>query len=135
MQNLEFVYMFNLFLSFLFGYLIGLERERKQKPAGVGTHILVIAGAMTFSFVSFGFLNEQGRVIAAIISGVGFLGAGMIFKEKGEKITNLTTAATIWYSAALGILIGLGYYLIAFIATLFELIALNVPHLSLKNKS
>ncbi|MCX8163089.1 MAG: MgtC/SapB family protein [Candidatus Micrarchaeota archaeon] len=129
------LFLFNLFICFLLGYLVGLEREHKQKPAGVGTHIIIISSSMTFSSISLVFLGESARVIAAIISGIGFLGAGIIFREKTDKITNLTTAATIWLSASIGILIGLGYYLHAFILTLFELIALNVPHLSLKKNN
>ncbi|MFN3909913.1 MAG: MgtC/SapB family protein [Candidatus Anstonellaceae archaeon] len=132
MFEIETSYIIKLVLSFIIGYTIGLERERKGKQAGIATHILVIAGAMTFCFLSLQFSLDQARIAAAIVTGIGFLCAGIIFREKGEKITNLTTAATLWYSAGLGMLIGLGYYIIALIAALFEVIVLNVPHIGLE---
>lgn len=125
-------YSINLIFSFVIGYVIGLERELKGKSAGIATHILVIAGAMTFSYLSVQFSFDQARIAAAIVTGIGFLCAGIIFREKEEKIVNLTTAATLWYSAALGMLIGLGYKEIALLAAAFEIIALNIPHIKVK---
>ncbi|MGB8776602.1 MAG: MgtC/SapB family protein [Nitrososphaeraceae archaeon] len=86
-------------LSFLAGFIIGLERESKGKPAGIGTQCLVIGGSMIFSYIS-GLVdpNSTSRIAAQIVTGIGFLGAGLILKsEEDKKITNLTTAASIWF--------------------------------------
>ncbi len=115
-----------LILSTLAGGLIGLEREVVHKPAGIRTHMLVCLGSALFVLVTIETLpNEAGRIIAGVATGIGFLGAGTIFKSKDE-VHGLTTAASIWAVAGVGISIGLGYYLMTIIAVILILIILQL---------
>ena len=123
----------DLFLRLIFaviaGGLIGLEREVVHRPAGVRTHMLVCLGAALFVLVTLETLpNETARIIAGIATGIGFLGAGTIFKAESE-VHGLTTAASIWTVAAVGIAVGLGYYLMMLIAVVLILIILNLNRL------
>ena len=123
----------DLFLRLIFaviaGGLIGLEREVVHRPAGVRTHMLVCLGAALFVLVTLETLpNETARIIAGIATGIGFLGAGTIFKAESE-VHGLTTAASIWTVAAVGITVGLGYYLMMLIAVVLILIILNLNRL------
>ena len=114
------------------GFAIGAERESRNKPAGISTHCLVIGGAMIFTFLSSlvdG--NSSSRIAAQVVSGIGFLGAGIILKsEVDKKITNITTAAAIWYAAAIGMAIGYQYYFLAAAATAFAVGVPRIPHIS-----
>lgn len=119
-----------LSLAMLFGGVIGFERQYKNRPAGIKTHILVCMGACIIALIQVEIASnamrnalahpelagvirsDEARLIAQIVSGVGFLGAGTIIVTK-RSITGLTTAASIWAIAGLGIAIGLGYYPIA----------------------
>lgn len=105
-----------LFISVFLGYIMGAERELRGKDAGISTHIFVIAGAMIFTLMS-GWVDpaSESRIAAQIVSGIGFLGAGLILKD-GANVKNLTTAASIWFAGAIGMTIGFGYYAIALIA-------------------
>src|ERR1700761_6753491 len=99
-----------LLSALLLGALVGLERQWRQRMAGTRTNALVAAGAA--AFVVCGLLigtdsSAQGRIVSYVVSGVGFLGAGVIFKD-GANVRGLNTAATIWCSAAIGVLSGLG---------------------------
>ena len=125
-----------LLLSFIVGAIIGLEREAHRQPAGLRTHILICMGAtliMLLSiFVPQTFQNFQngdpGRIAAQVVSGIGFLGAGAIMKY-GVNVKGLTTAASLWVVAALGLTIGAGMYIGALIGTailLVVLIALDI---------
>ena len=115
-----------LILATFAGGLIGLEREVVHKPAGVRTHMLVCLGSALFVLVTIETLpNEAARIIAGIATGIGFLGAGTIFKSKDE-VHGLTTAASVWAVAAVGIAIGLGYYLMTTIAVVLILIILQL---------
>jgi putative Mg2+ transporter-C (MgtC) family protein len=99
------------------GLIIGLEREWQNKPAGIRTNALVSIGAGLFVMLSLnlsGNSGEQTRIIAQVVTGVGFLGAGIIFKE-GSEVYGLTTAATIWCSAAVGCMAGAGFFMETFI--------------------
>lgn len=124
-------------LSLLVGGIIGLERAHGQHHAGFRTHILVCLGSTLITLIStYGFsqfVNEQSvrmdpaRLTAQIISGIGFLGAGTILRT-GNKISGLTTAASLWVVAALGIGIGAGFYfgtLLTFLAALISLFVLQ----------
>jgi putative Mg2+ transporter-C (MgtC) family protein len=119
-------------LAFALGAGIGFQRERAGKTAGVRTHILVSSGAALFTLVSiYGFSGtavDISRVAAAVVVGVGFIGGGVIFRgERGEEVAGLTTAATIWMSAAIGLAAGAGMYLISAIATAVTLGILLLP--------
>ncbi len=111
------------------GTVIGIERELRGKPAGISTHCFVIAGACLFTMVSaVADPNSKARVAAQVVSGVGFLGAGMIIKATGDKIRNLTTAAAVWFAAAIGLAIGVGWLVVAGAATLYAVIVPRIPH-------
>jgi putative Mg2+ transporter-C (MgtC) family protein len=111
------------------GTIIGIERELRGKPAGISTHCFVIAGACLFTLVSgVADPNSKARIAAQVVSGVGFLGAGMIIKGTGDKIRNLTTAAAVWFAAAIGLAIGIGWLAIAGIATIYAVIVPRIPH-------
>jgi putative Mg2+ transporter-C (MgtC) family protein len=124
-----------LFLSFIAGGLIGFERERRRQPAGLRTHILISVGSTLLMLVSiyipqtfFNMKNgDPGRIAAQVVSGIGFLGAGAIIKL-GNNIKGLTTAASIWVVAGLGLAIGAGLYIpstVALVIILFALITLD----------
>ena len=131
-----------LLLAVIFGGIVGIERERNNKPAGFRTYILVCFGAAIVSIVQdqlriniFNFeknfpdlasfmKSDLGRLGAQVISGIGFLGAGSIIKEKGE-VEGLTTAAGIWATGCVGLGIGWGFYNIAIVAIIFMLIIMT----------
>ncbi|WP_287880448.1 MgtC/SapB family protein [Aquitalea sp.] len=112
----------SLAAAFIFGSIIGLERQFRQRTAGLRTNTLVAVGAAVFVdlAVRLGGADGATRVVAYVVSGVGFLGAGAIMKE-GANITGLNTAATLWGSAAVGACAGASYIVEAALATLFVL--------------
>lgn len=119
-------------LAFALGAGIGFQRERAGKTAGLRTHILVSSGAALFTLVSvYGFTGaavDISRVAAAVVVGVGFIGAGVIFRgRQEEEVAGLTTAATIWVTAAIGLAAGAGMYLISVIATAITVGVLLLP--------
>jgi putative Mg2+ transporter-C (MgtC) family protein len=125
-------FLIDIGLSLLAGFLIGAERESRGKPAGISTHCLVIGGTMMFTYISAQVdPNSTSRIAAQVVSGIGFLGAGMILKsESTEKITNLTTAAAVWFAAAIGMAIGFNFYFMALVATAFAVLVPRIPHIS-----
>jgi putative Mg2+ transporter-C (MgtC) family protein len=127
----EVPFLLRLSVSLICGVLIGIERESRGKPAGISTNSLVIGGAAMFTFVSMAVdPSSPARIAAQVVSGVGFLGAGMILKSDAGTVTNLTTAAAVWFAAAIGVAIGLGWYLIAGAAALYAMLIPRIPHLS-----
>ncbi len=95
------------------GFAIGFERQWHHKPAGLRTNILVATGAALFVLLSIQLTVDKGdvtRIIGQVVTGIGFIGAGIIFKE-GIKVHGLTTAATIWCSAAIGSIAAAGYFI------------------------
>lgn len=122
-----------LTFSLMAGYIIGAERESRSKAAGIGTHTLVITGAMLFSFLSVVVdPDSKSRIAAQIVSGIGFLGAGLILKD-GANVRNLTTAASIWVSGAVGMAFGFGLYVIGIICTLVVAFIPRMPHINKKS--
>lgn len=110
----------------LFGGIIGLEREFSDKPAGLRTNVLICVGSMLFTVASLriaGTRGDPGRVAAQVVTGVGFLGAGAIIQSRGS-VVGLTTAATIWVVAAIGVLTGLGRFMTAANATVITVLVL-----------
>ncbi len=105
------------------GGLIGLERELRGYPAGIRTMALITMGAMLFTDVS-QLLGGDDRIAAGIVTGIGFLGAGVIFRE-GYTVRGITTAATIWAAAAIGMAIGRELYLVAGLGTLIIFVVLE----------
>lgn len=114
-----------IFMAIICGGIIGVEREMKNKPAGIKTNILICLGSCVYTAVSImlssvgapeGHWGDPARVAAQIVSGIGFLGAGVIIQARGT-IVGLTTAATIWVVASVGVVIGLGYWDVAIIVS------------------
>lgn len=120
-----------LLLSALLGGIVGLEREFRNKSAGLRTNILIAIGSALFTLMSIELgdakLTDPTRVAAQIVVGVGFLGAGAIMRTDAG-VQGLTTAATIWVNAAIGVAVGGGEYHLAIIATLITLGVLLVLH-------
>lgn len=114
-----------LLLAVLLGGMIGAEREYRDKVAGFRTIIFICVGATLFTILSIrlGGSNDPARIAANIVSGVGFLGAGTIMRD-ARRVTGLTTASTIWLTAALGMGVGAGHYLLACAATAMVLVVL-----------
>ena len=121
----ELVLLINISLSALLGFLIGLERKLRSKEAGIRTHTIVCIGAslmMIVSLYAFGEGADTARVAAQIVTGIGFLGAGIIVYKRNE-VKGLTTAAGIWTSAGVGMACGASMYILAVGATLILLTA------------
>lgn len=116
-----------ILLSALLGGVIGWQREHRGREAGIRTYMAVSLGACAFGLISAS-IGDQGRTSAGIVTGVGFIGAGIILREKG-RITGLTTAATLWASAAVGLSIAYGVYHIAIITALLLLAILELHRL------
>lgn len=131
-------YILKLLVASLLGAIVGFERDTRGRAAGLRTHLLVSLGAAVFMIISeslaVSYMHENadsviradpGRIAAQIITGIGFLGAGTIIKS-GLSIRGLTTAASLWLTAGIGMSIGAGYYEIGLLATLIGLFALVV---------
>ncbi len=136
-------------LALLFGGIIGLQREKAERPAGLRTHALVCLGSTVFTLISYmGFSSigygsvDPSRVAAGIITGIGFIGAGAIFRQ-GTLIRGVTTAASIWIVSSIGMALGVKLYYLAMVVTVLGFITLsilkyfedrliNVPKYSLK---
>jgi putative Mg2+ transporter-C (MgtC) family protein len=117
-----------LLLAAGLGAAIGLEREYRRKPAGLRTNILIAVGSALFTTVSIALAGHGGtpdRIAAQIVTGIGFLGGGAILRS-GKSVRGMTTAATIWVNAAIGMAAGAGEYLLATGATVVTLIVLAV---------
>ena len=135
---------FRLLLAVVFGGIVGYTREKDNKPAGFRTHILVCFGAAIISMVqdqlrlnilelasvnlklSGVIKTDLGRLGAQVVSGIGFLGAGSIMKEKGETVGGMTTAAGIWATGCAGLGIGWGFYNLAIPAIVFMLVIIVI---------
>lgn len=117
-----------LLVAAILGSLVGWERERAQRPAGLRTYMLVAFGSALFTVLSStafaGAATDPSRIAANIVVGIGFLGAGTIFRA-GESVRGLTTAAGLWAIAAIGMAAGVGEYLLAIISTLLVLVILG----------
>jgi putative Mg2+ transporter-C (MgtC) family protein len=119
-----------ILLAFTLGALLGWERERAGRPAGLRTFMMVTAGSAAFTIVSiWGFLDEgtvrdPARVAAQIVTGIGFLGAGTIWRTP-SNVRGLTTAATIWFAAGVGMMAGAGLYLVATVTAFMGFVCLQ----------
>jgi len=120
----------NLFLAFVLCGVVGWLREKQGKSAGLRTHILVGVGAALFSLVSADMMlksgiADPGRIAAGVVAGIGFIGAGTIVQAKGN-VRGITTASSIWASAAIGMASGLGFYVGAVTTTIIAVLTLEV---------
>jgi len=142
MELISVDFLIRISAAIILGFIIGLERELTNKCAGLRTHILVCLGACVFTVISiYGFpsyadgdniilnqatgIRDTGRVAAQVVSGIGFIGAGAVLRN-GPMIIGLTTAATLWISAAIGMTCGVGMYDVAVLATLASVAVLTV---------
>ncbi len=118
MVMLDYTIVIKIFLSAFLGILIGLERSLSKSPAGARTQALVSLGACLFTIIglSSGDHTDLSRVIPGIITGIGFIGGGIIFQSKRGEKRGLTTAADVWSIAAVGVLVGMGEYEIAILS-------------------
>jgi putative Mg2+ transporter-C (MgtC) family protein len=131
-EQIDFQWGWPLLLSVVLGGLIGLERELHRKPAGLRTNILICLGATVFTQIGFdlhaGYEADIAKLLAGVITGVGFIGAGVLIQDRGG-IHGLTSAATIWLVTAIGILCGLERFIMALgitVTVLFILWVFNV---------
>ena len=137
--------MVRIVLAVVLGAVIGFERERHGRAAGLRTHVLVCLGAAIatlighYNFAVLGFTADPMRIGAQVVSGIGFLGAGTILSKGRFQITGLTTAAGLWTAAAIGLAVGIGFYECALLATLFVILAMTLfahfdSHIIKKNR-
>ncbi|MCK4482253.1 MgtC/SapB family protein [Candidatus Bathyarchaeota archaeon] len=128
-MNFELELVARLILGFILSGVVGLEREASLKPAGLRTHVLVGLGSTLLTILSLHAFPEAdpSRVAASIIVGIGFLGAGTIIKTE-EKVRGLTTAATLWIVASIGVATGTGFYILAIVATILAFLVLKLDY-------
>ena len=127
-----------ILVAVLLGGIVGYEREKSKKPAGLRTHIFVSMGACLFTIASFYLLPESiegsfdaTRIAAGIVAGISFIGAGSIIALKGD-VKGLTTAASLWVVSAIGLIIGLGNYVLPVLATIISFILLRLGDIEKK---
>lgn len=128
-NSVELTVLVRIVLAIVLGFVLGIERELYKRPAGLRTHILVCVASCLIMLVSmYGFdEGDPARLAAQVVSGVGFLGAGAIMREdKGNGIKGITTAATIWMSAMIGLACGNGFYFGAVVVTVSALVILTI---------
>ncbi len=119
-----------LLLAAALGAVVGYQRERAGKQAGLRTHILISSGAALIALVSiygFGSASDPARVAAGVVVGIGFLGAGVILHREGGIVAGLTTAATLWVLSGIGLAAGVGLYVVSTVATAIVLGVLIMP--------
>ena len=121
-----------LALAMVVGAVLGVERERLDRPAGLRTYMLVVEGACLFMICAIllaveitraGGVSDPGRIASTVVQGIGFIAAGVILST-GKEVIGLTTAAGLWVATALGLLIGAGFYVVAVVATIATIVAL-----------
>ena len=112
-----------LLLAVALGAIVGVEREKSHKPAGLRTHMLVSLGACLFTMMSTHFGAQPAQVAGGIVAGIGFIGAGTIWAEK-DKVQGITTAASLWATAAIGLTVGIGDYPLAVAVTALVVVIL-----------
>lgn len=112
-----------LLVSAILAGIIGIERESKHKPAGLRTNILVGIGSTLAMITSVAFDAEPSRIAAGVLTGIGFVGAGLVIQDR-QEVHGITTAATIWVVSAVGLAAGAGLYLPAIATTLLAIIVL-----------
>jgi putative Mg2+ transporter-C (MgtC) family protein len=119
-----------IIIAFLLGGLIGWERERHGISAGIRTYGAICLGSCVFGIVSLSVAGaDPSRIAAQVVTGIGFLGGGLIFRQGDNYVSGLTTAATLWATAAVGLAVALGMYLISMLTSLLIFALLFLPRL------
>jgi putative Mg2+ transporter-C (MgtC) family protein len=119
-----------ILIAFLLGSFIGLERERHGISAGIRTYGAICLGACVFGIVSLSVAGaDPSRIAAQVVTGIGFLGGGLIFRTGDNYVSGLTTAATLWATAAVGLAVALGMYMISFVTAILIFALLFLPRL------
>lgn len=124
-----------LVAAFALGGVLGYERQRVDKPAGLRTHILVSLGSCLFTILSITAFpgGDPARVASYIVAGIGFIGAGTIIQTK-ERVIGITTAASLWVTSSIGMALGAGYYMLAMVTTAITYITLKLRILEKRAK-
>ena len=124
-----------IIVSVILGAVIGYERERSHKPAGLRTHIFVCMGSCLFTIASFfmiptnaGASADVTRIASGVVAGISFIGAGSIIALRGD-VKGLTTAASLWVMAAIGLMVGMGNYLLPTVATIISYVIVRLDRL------
>lgn len=138
-SNLEAQIVVKLILAMFLGAIIGIERKRWKKPAGGRTFMLISLGSCIFTVISIeaarsftlGAGTDITRIASNILTGIGFIGAGIIM-HKQDHVEGVTSAATIWMTAAIGMSVGFGFYFLAIVATVLAEIGLNISYAARK---
>jgi putative Mg2+ transporter-C (MgtC) family protein len=126
----DLIMIMRVFIAFLLGALIGWERERHGISAGIRTYGAIALGACVFGVVSMSFTHgDPSRVAAQVVTGIGFLGGGLIFRQHEGYVSGLTTAATLWATAAIGLAVALGMYVISLLTAVLIFALLFLPRL------
>ena len=133
-MNLDLEIALRLLLAAFLGGVIGFQREMSGKEAGLRTNMLICLGSALFTVISlYGFAgSDPARIAAGIATGIGFIGAGVILHQTGGPVLGLTTAATIWAVAGIGMAAGAGLYIVSGVATALSLLVLLLPHIHRK---
>lgn len=118
-------FLINLLTLLLVGLVLGSERQSSHNLIGIRTTSLILLGSFIFTYISTQIGGDPSRIIAQVVSGIGFIGAGIIFKDGIKHIHNLTTAVLVWVLAALGCLIALGFHIESFVMTIVIYIILK----------
>jgi putative Mg2+ transporter-C (MgtC) family protein len=117
-------------IAFLLGGLIGWERERHGISAGIRTYGAICLGSCVFGIVSLSVAGaDPSRIAAQVVTGIGFLGGGLIFRQGDNYVSGLTTAATLWATAAVGLAVALGMYMISLLTSVLIFALLFLPRL------
>jgi putative Mg2+ transporter-C (MgtC) family protein len=114
----------SLLISVALAAIIGIEREFTHKPAGLRTHMLVSLGSCLFTLMSPNFGGQPAQIAGGVVAGIGFIGAGEIWAEK-DHVRGITTAASLWAAAAIGLACGAGEYMLAAVAAILSFIILS----------
>src|SRR5580692_6986108 len=128
----DFILFFRVIFACLLGCVIGWERERHKNTisAGIRTYGAICLGACAFGIVSLSIANaDSSRVAAQVVTGIGFLGGGIIFRQ-GDYVTGLTTAATLWATAAVGLAVAVGMYLTSLLTAILIFLLLYLPRMA-----
>ena len=118
----------SLIVAVVLGAIVGIQREKAHRPAGLRTHMLVCLGSCLFTIISVSFSLDPTRIASGIVAGIGFIGAGTIWAEK-DKVKGITTAASLWATSAIGLTVGIGDYPLATAVTILVFIILVSKYL------